>query len=234
MSGRIPLVSAEQMREVDRIAVEVLHLELIQMMENAGRNLAELAIRRYHPHTCTILAGPGGNGGGGLVAARHLLNRGVDVRVVLDRDADALAATPRHQLDILERLSVAVQTRPPSSDLIVDALVGYSLRGDPQGRTAELTRWANSEGCSILALDTPSGLDVTNGEPADPCIVATATMTLALPKRGLLLAGDLVGELWLADISIPRSAYTRIGVEVPPLFDADTVVPVRPEEAGDV
>jgi hypothetical protein len=69
-ASAVPAVTAEQMRKVDRIMIDDLHIELIQMMEHAGRNLAELALRRFDPATVTVLAGPGGNGGGGLVAAR--------------------------------------------------------------------------------------------------------------------------------------------------------------------
>ena len=84
VEGRdVPALTADQMREVDRAMVEDLHIELIQMMENAGRSLAQLAIARFAPARVTVLAGPGGNGGGGLVAARHLLNRGRTVSVVL-------------------------------------------------------------------------------------------------------------------------------------------------------
>jgi len=79
----VPALTTDQMRDVDRAMVEDLHIELVQMMENAGRNLAELAIIRFSPASVTILAGPGGNGGGGLVAARHLANRGRQVQVVL-------------------------------------------------------------------------------------------------------------------------------------------------------
>jgi len=73
--GAVPALTTEQMRAVDRAMVEDLHIELVQMMENAGRGLAELAITRFSPDSVTVLAGPGGNGGGGLVAARHLANR---------------------------------------------------------------------------------------------------------------------------------------------------------------
>jgi len=82
-SRSIPALTASQMREVDRIMAEDLHIELVQMVENAGRSLAELALRRFRPATVTVLAGPGGNGGGGLAAARHLANRGAGVRVTL-------------------------------------------------------------------------------------------------------------------------------------------------------
>lgn len=96
----------------------------------------------------TILAGPGGNGGGGLVAARHLANRGCQVQVVLS-EPDRLTPVPAHQADILARMGVTIASRPSTADLIIDALIGYSLRGDPSaprpssspGRPAKLPRF---------------------------------------------------------------------------------------------
>src|SRR6516225_8801658 len=85
-------VTADQMREIDRIMVEDLHIELVQMMENAGRNLADLAQRRFRPTSVLVIAGVGGNGGGGLVAARHLANRGLTVSVVASRPESVMTA----------------------------------------------------------------------------------------------------------------------------------------------
>jgi NAD(P)H-hydrate epimerase len=88
-----------------------------------------------------------------------------------------------------------------------------------------LIDWANQAAVPVLALDTPSGLNVTTGEAATPCVQATATMTLALPKVGLIDAPP-VGELWLADISVPPSVYRAFGFEVGNIFAEDTLVRV--------
>ena len=223
MSVSIPAITESQMREVDRIMVENLGIELVQMMENAGRNLADLALRRFRPARVIVLAGPGGNGGGGMAAARHLANRGVDVQVALSRPAEEYRGVPAHQLAILERMEIPLGDTPTPAALIVDALIGYSLRGDPRGTTSDLIEWANDAAAPVLSLDTPSGLNVTTGEAATPCIEAVATMTLALPKVGLLEAHQ-VGELWLADISVPPSVYEAFDLEVGNLFVHDTVV----------
>jgi NAD(P)H-hydrate epimerase len=201
------------MREVDRAMIEDLHIELVQMMENAGRNLAELAIARFKPTRVMVLAGTGRNGGGDLVAARHLANRGRKVRVVLARPDD-LTAVPAHQLDIITRMGVPVEDDAEPADLVVDAVIGYSLRGDPRGRAAELIDWANNQAAQVLALDTPSGLDVTSGLAGSPCVAAKATLTLALPKVGLLDAPS-VGELYLADISGRRSSTSAWALPSP-------------------
>jgi len=212
----VPALTTEQMRAVDHVMVEDLHIELVQMMENAGRSLAELAIIRFSPRSLTILAGPGGNGGGGLVAARHLANRGCQVQVVLT-EPDRLTPVPAHQADILARMGVTIASRPATADLIIDAMIGYSLRGNPAGAAAQLITWANDQAAPVLALDTPSGLDLTTGTAANPAVWAAATLTLALPKVGLLDAPN-VGELYLADISVPPLVYQRMGIPVPELF----------------
>lgn len=120
----VPAVTAAQMREIDRIMVDELHIELVQMMENAGRGPAEVAIRWFAPRTVAVLAGSGGNGGGGLVAARHLANRGVEVGVTLAAPEPDLAPVPAHQLDILHRMGVTLAPNPGRVDRVIDALKG--------------------------------------------------------------------------------------------------------------
>jgi NAD(P)H-hydrate epimerase len=129
----VPAVTAEEMRAVDRVAVEDVGLALRQMMENAGRNLAAHA-REMRPSadaTVTVLAGNGGNGGGGMACARHLANRDVPVSVVLDCDPAELDGAAAQQHAILAAMGVSVSVGPGAvSDdpaLVVDALVGYGL-----------------------------------------------------------------------------------------------------------
>ena len=222
-----PALSTAQMREVDRVMIEDLDISLVQMMENAGRNLALLALRRFRPRRVTVLAGPGGNGGGGLAAARHLLNRGIDVRVSLSRPTYAFDPVPAHQARILSRLGVDLDEEPATADLVIDTVVGYSISGDPRGRAAELIAWANGAGTPILSLDAPSGLDLTTGRAGSPTIAAAATMTLALPKLGLDERPDLVGELYLGDISVPPSVYRTFGIEIGDLFGRESVVRIE-------
>lgn len=215
----IPYVTTEQMIEVDRAMIEDYKIELIQMMENAGRNLAHLARKRFlngHPggKQIVVLAGTGGNGGGALVCARRLSNWGTNVSVYTTQPDDAFTPIPAHQLDILHRMQVPVNavravSRLDAPDLIVDGIIGYSLSGAPYGTAADLIRWVNDQTVPVLSLDAPSGVDTTSGTVFDPAIRATATMTLALPKEGLRASGVAanVGELYLADISVPPTLY---------------------------
>ena len=238
--GKIPWITTSQMIEVDRLMVEKFGIGMIQMMENAGRNLARLAADRFldsKPATKSvgILAGSGGNGGGALVAARFLHNWGAAVAVILTRDIDKLSDVTRIQAGILERMGISLATsldeiaesRP---DLILDGLIGYSLLGQPRGKAAELISWANEQPAPVLALDLPSGVDATSGEVCQPSIVAEATMTLALPKKGLQIVDpDRVGELYLADIGVPPQLYCEPGLDlaVPQLFQGNAVLRLR-------
>lgn len=198
------------MVEVDRVMIEDFDIGLIQMMENAGRNLARATIDLFDPRRVWVAAGSGGNGGGGLVAARHLANAGIDVRVTTTRPASELVGVPARQLDILDRMGVEIRDAPDlDTDVAIDALIGYSLRGAPTGPTEELIRAVNRTR-TVIALDTPSGLDVTTGEAPGEVVVAAATLTLALPKIGLRSA-TCVGRLLLADISVPRSVTEPLG-----------------------
>ena len=131
--GDIPLLSTEQMVEVDRLMIEEYQITLIQMMENAGRNLAELARRmlggQVSDSSIAILIGAGNNGGGGLVAARHLQNWGTEISLVLAFEPAKLKEIPAHQWHILQKMGIKLDKEPEleKADLIIDALIGYGL-----------------------------------------------------------------------------------------------------------
>jgi NAD(P)H-hydrate epimerase len=229
----VAAVTAAQMREVDRIAVEETGPNLYQMMENAGRNLAALAIRllgsEWRDERIVVLAGTGGNGGGGICGARHLANRGGDVLMVVS-DATNLREVPAQQLATYRGTDGRVLGPDKLGDLdpsfILDAVIGYSLSGPPQGPVLHMIEWALREEAPVVSLDVPSGIDSTTGGAPGIHVVAAHTMTLALPKTGL--DGVAVGDLWLADIGIPGETYRRAGLAVPTgLFGNGFTVPIR-------
>jgi NAD(P)H-hydrate epimerase len=235
--GEIPYLTTAQMREVDRAMIEDYHIELMQMMENAGRCLAHLARQRFldtNPQgkQIVVLAGTGGNGGGGLVCARRLHNYGANVSVCISAEDEEFTPIPKYQLDILRRMNIPIiatdtissNTKPK---LIIDALIGYSLKGAPRGRAKTLIESANSKDAPILALDSPSGIDTTIGTIYEPTIRATATLTLALPKEGLRAAAVMpyLGELYLADISVPPELYKQsFALEVAAIFAESDII----------
>ncbi len=216
----VPAITTAQMREVDRVAVEDVGPNLYQMMENAGRNLASLCVEllgnRWPSAPVVVLAGTGGNGGGGICAARHLANHGGDVTLVVS-DPMHLGGVPADQLTLYRatsgRLVDVRDLGTLEAELVVDAVLGYSLSGAPHGVAADLIRWMSSRTAPVLSLDVPSGVDSTTGTSPGVYVRATTTMTLAAPKTGL--AADAVGELWLADIGIPREVYRRVGIQLP-------------------
>ncbi len=237
----VPFINTQQMIEVDRAMIEEYRISLMQMMENAGRNLAHLVRERFFDgdprgKTAVILAGTGGNGGGALVCARRLHNYGAEIRVAISKSTSNFTPTAAHQLGILQQMGIPIaigEVIGDEADLIIDGLIGYSLHGDPRGAAGELIRWANAHPAPILALDTPSGLDAASGIVYEPVIRAMATMTLALPKKGMWTnpnsyqtAVSQIGELYLADISVPPALYANpaLGLSVGHIFATSDIV----------
>ena len=127
--------------------------------------------------------------------------------MLIAHEAETYEGVPAHQLDILYHWGLSVEMDSeravlPLADLIIDALIGYSLQGAPSGQFAQLICRANLHAAPVLSLDIPSGVEATSGATFKPHIQATATPTLALPKTGLLTdeGRPCVGELYLADI----------------------------------
>ena len=242
----IPSISTEQMRIVDDLMINKYGIELIQMMENAGANLAELAINlmkknsdNRNPKNIVVACGLGNNGGGGMVAARHLSNRGFNVTVVLTGAESKLKSIPLKQWNILKKLPVRMITANSSdtlgvfnkADLIIDAIIGSGMHGELKGIPAHVIHEIlNTQIQNVLSLDAPSGLNTTTGDfNEELCIKAYATMTLALPKTGLVQdnAKECVGRLYVADISVPPDLYKEIGYEPQHLFMDSSVIKVN-------
>lgn len=214
----VPNLTTDQMIEVDRLMIEEYNIELIQMMENAGRCLAMVAVEEFlktelENKKVIVLAGTGGNGGGALVCARRLHSLGCKTHVYL-ANAEKMTTVPDHQLSILKNMGVSVFSsddlnKVSSVDLIIDGIVGYSIKGDPRGKVKDMIDWGNEQEVPILALDTPSGLDLTTGTVHQPTINAAATLTLALPKQGLFdkNAVEKRGRLFLGNIGVPPDLY---------------------------
>ncbi|OLC57256.1 MAG: NAD(P)H-hydrate epimerase [Chloroflexi bacterium 13_1_40CM_4_68_4] len=235
---RVPAITAAQMAEVDRAAVEEYGIHLEMLMENASRAIA-LAARvclggSVAGRRIVALAGPGNNGGDALGATRHLLNWGAAARAGIAVAPERLRPLPLVQY----RALAAIGAEPAagvdraalsSADLILDGLLGYSVTGPARGNIAAFIDAANASGAPILAIDIPSGLDPDTGRPPGPSIVAAATVTLGLPKVGLLAdaARREVGRLLLADIAVPPVAYERFGVDARGIFADGELVRVE-------
>jgi len=229
----LPWLTTAQMVEVDRLMIDEWHINLIQMMENAGRNLAEM-VKRYWGGSVSgkqvaVLSGTGNNGGGGMVAARHLHNWGAAVEVTVIGSKTHIKDVPAHQLSIMQKMGLITSTPALNrADVIIDAMIGYGLTGDPHPPVADWIKLANASQIPIIALDAPSGLDTTTGIPSKICIQADVTLTLALPKVGLKTpeAQPFVGDLYLADISVPPELYTSpsLGLGIISPFSTEPII----------
>src|SRR5712692_3132495 len=222
------------MRKIDDVTIREFKVDVLMLMENAGRTTATLGTRMLEGTAIgkriACLVGGGNNGGDGMVAARHLANWGANVEVIAGTTKDRVKTVPLVQWDILEKMGIPILSTDydlSDYDLLIDGLIGYGLEGNPRDKVAMMIKQANGSGRPILALDVPSGMNATTGEAYDPCIKATATITLALPKTGFLApsASPLVGDLFLADISIPHRVYESFG-QHSMLFQKQTTVKI--------
>jgi len=224
---RVPAVTADEMRAVDRVALEEVGLQLLQMMENAGRGLA----RTVHYRTderAVVFAGNGGNGGGAMACARHLDNHGVDVAVVLDREPSELSGAAAAHHGILDSMDVPVRVGEASqvgtASVLVDGLVGYGLSGPLRGTAASLVETMNESESPVVSLDVPSGVDATSGERPGTAVDPDEVATLALPKTGL---ADDAAHLKLLDIGIPAVVYETLDISYDSPFGYSDLVSLQ-------
>jgi len=210
------VVSAAEIAELDRRAVEEYGIPVARLMDAAGRRTASAAgilLQQRGGRRVVVLAGKGNNGGDGLVAARYLRTSGFEVTAVLaapetefsGEAGRALAAAVEAGVPVRPAAGQAVASQMAGADLIVDALFGTGFRGPARGEAAALIEAANRSGRPILAVDVPSGLVADTGRWEGPCIRATATVTMGLPKTGLLVypGAEMAGTVYVADIGYP-------------------------------
>ena len=209
----LPSLSSAQVREVDRLAAERFAIPVSWLMEAAGWQVARHCRSRAY-----VVCGRGNNGGDGLAAARHL-HRWGRLAGVACADVGALRGPAAEQARALTALGLTIDPEPRLGDapLVVDALLGTGLSRPVEGRLGGWIATINDSGRRVVAVDVPSGLDADTGRAAGTCVRAAVTVTLGLPKPGLLVADGpgLAGEVWVADIGVPFEAYAAIGVEVP-------------------
>ena len=183
------------------------------LMEAAGWQVA-----RFCRGRTAVVCGVGNNAGDGLAAARHM-HRWGRLDSVCCIDTDRLKGAAAAELGALRALGIEVSSelRLGEAPIIVDALFGTGLARPPEGRFADWIDGMNEANRRVIAVDLPSGLDADSGVAYAPSVRAHTTVTLGLPKPGLLLADgpSLAGEVWVADIGIPFEVYTLLGVEVP-------------------
>jgi NAD(P)H-hydrate epimerase len=240
------LLTAEQMREVDRQAIELIGLPGVVLMESAGRAAAEIIDARFaelRPGPLLVLAGPGNNGGDGYVVARHLLNRCWQVVTLVLAPVQKITGDASTHLQALQNsgghvhfaddsktLATLLASHP--ARLLVDALLGTGLTAEVRGVVAEGIDWIDGSALPVIALDLPSGIDASTGKVLGRAVRADLTVTFVCPKLGHALypGAAMVGELVTADIGIPRILLDQTAASHR-LIDADEarrLLPPRP------
>ena len=208
-SSAPPTLTSAQVNQVDALAQERFGISVDWLMEAAGWQVA-----RFVRERAAVICGVGNNAGDGLAAARHLHRWGRLVRVCCV-DVTRLRGPAARELDALGKLGIEVShdLKLDEAEVIVDAIFGTGLSRAPEGKFGEWIESINSFGKPVVAVDVPSGLDADSGVAYAPTVQADVTITLGLPKPGLLKLGSRV---LVADIGVPFEAYAAIGIAVPP------------------
>jgi len=247
------VVTADQMKRLDRRTIRERGVPGIVLMENAGKGATEAILRRF-PNLLrkkiAIIAGRGNNGGDAFVIARHLINRKAMVNILLLAEKEAIRGDAKKSLDILTKDGIQVKELATlgefeairddllSHDLIIEGILGTGLNSEVKGYYREVISTLNAMGKPIVAIDIPSGLEATSGTPLGICIKAAFTPTFGLPKVGQIIhpGVEFVGELEVIDIGIPGDLieeedirshliqYEDVQVLLPP---PDLQIPIR-------
>jgi NAD(P)H-hydrate epimerase len=226
------VVTAEQMREIDRLTIQKYGVPSLKLMERAGeavtRNVLD-GFSRAVRKGVLVVAGKGNNGGDGLVAARLLKKKRISCEVALLAHRDELSGDAADNLRAYLKLKgkltefgadglASLQKRIDQSGLIIDAIFGTGLKSEVRGRFAEAIALINAAGLPVVAVDIPSGLDSDQGAALGAAVKATRTVALAFPKLGEVLypGASYCGELVVADIGIDGRAVAEVepGIEL--------------------
>lgn len=218
------VLTSTQMKNIDRTAIDEIGIAGPILMENAGLQILK-AIKAKFPEIekekIVIVAGRGNNGGDGLVVARHLFNQGNDPCVLLLASKGEVKGDAALNLRIAEKIGIKIYEIPSlkewdihkekifQSSLLLDAIFGTGLTKPAQGLYAAAIDDINRAEAFKVAVDIPSGISSDRFQITGPCVKADLTVTLAAPKIAHIFppAEEFVGELVVADISIPPSLF---------------------------
>ncbi|MCS1352144.1 NAD(P)H-hydrate dehydratase [Mechercharimyces sp. CAU 1602] len=222
------VVTAQEMREIDRLSSAAFSIPGVVLMERAGLAVSQAVQERYTDGRVLILAGGGNNGGDGFVTARHLQQAGWDVQVWIVGSRARMSADTTTFLEACEALDIPIGWYEEEKhslflqalatvDGVVDALLGTGLSGEVRPSTARVISAINEAGLNwVVAVDVPSGVDVDRGKSHPVCIHADLTITFAFPKWGhyLFPTARYCGEIIVADIGIPTEVVRLCEPEV--------------------
>lgn len=244
------VVTSQEMRAIDRAAIEGLGMPGVVLMENAGRGVfreLEAYMDGVKDLRALVVAGKGNNGGDGFVVARHLANHGAEVRIVLLGKVSEVQGDAKVNLEIARGMKLPIReiadeealedlaNSLSEAEVVVDAIFGTGFTGKAEGLHGRAIEMMNEGEAPIIAIDCPSGLNVDTGFAEGACIEADLTVTMGLPKRGHLLypGADLCGEVVVVDIGVPPSLVEQQKVRVATMEEEEArmLLPQRPGDA---
>ncbi len=213
-------ISVREARKLDKFAQGKLGISGLVLMENAGREAAEIACRMLSAKRkyVVFLCGKGNNAGDGFVCARHLIIKKIPLSVFMVEDPSVLKGDALANYLILKKMNVKIyclksdtsrgllRRKLKNASLIVDCLFGIGLSGEVREPYKEIIKLVNFAVRPVLSLDVPSGLDADSGRSLGACIKATKTVTFVLPKKGFIKnEGPLhTGKIVVKNISVPK------------------------------
>jgi NAD(P)H-hydrate epimerase len=241
------VVTAEEMRKIDEKAIKELGIPGLTLMGNAGKRVVEVIKREFKDlkkKKVDVFVGKGNNGGDGLVVARLLNREKVKVKVFVTGKKRELKGDARTNLERALKKKIEVvelsnlrglKSELKESGLIIDALLGTGTKGEVKGFLASLIKILNGTNKPIISIDIPSGLDADRGRILGACIKATHTVTMGLPKRGLILfpGAKYAGRLSIVDIGIPKQLLEDENISLNLITEKDIVssLPLREPDA---
>jgi len=218
----VKVITADEMREIDRISIEEYGIPGIVLMERAGLAVA-LKVKEFYPDKkILVLCGGGNNGGDGLVAARNLHNRGFKVSVLIFAKKNSLSPDCNAQYQIAKKIGIPVEFRKDLNErdvhgaVLIDAVFGTGLSRPVKGSLAGVFAFINDSDVPVVAVDVPSGISSDTGEILGEAIMADYTVTFGLAKRGHLLypGAEYTGRLFVEDIGFPAKLLTSEKINV--------------------
>ena len=209
-----PSITSSEMRALE-VNAQYFGVNLLQLMENAGRSVAQEIISRFQKNKkAVVFCGLGGNGGDGFVAARHLLAADFEVTVVLmgrSRDINheatlsnwVILQSLQDKVDLLEVTDSSLIPKV-NAGIVIDALLGTGTKGKLKAPITQAVNYINSLSSFKIAVDVPTGIDSDTGEVLGSAVRADLTITFHKEKPGLEKAKKYVGDLVVADIGLPQ------------------------------
>ncbi|HAX61579.1 MAG TPA: NAD(P)H-hydrate epimerase [Elusimicrobia bacterium] len=204
------IITSDEIRRLDGLAVEKFLIPSIVLMENAGKNTAEIILKKFHPRQVTIFCGGGNNGGDGFVIARHLFNHGIKVKVFTAQKTSKYSGDALTNLNIIRKIKIPVtylssqKIKIPKVDLIVDALLGTGTKGKIREPYKKIIQKINSAKIPVVSVDIPSGIDADTGKNLGGAVKSNLTVTMVAIKKGLRIhdGRKCAGKIIVTDIGL--------------------------------